>query len=54
MARTKATVRRLQLAVPQGQTGNKNILDRRSRNIPSKVKKLLPQSKVVMVEKTVK
>ena len=42
MARTKETVRTLQLAVPQGQTGNKNILDSRSRNIAFKIKKLLP------------
>lgn len=42
MARTKETVRTLQLAVPKGQTGNKNILDRRSRNIAFKIKKLLP------------
>ena len=40
MARTKATVRRLPPAAPQRRIGNKNILNRRERNIPFKIKKL--------------
>ena len=51
MARTKATVRRLPPAAPQRRVGNKNILNRRERNIPFKIKKLLSQFKVVTVKK---
>ena len=45
MARTRATVRQnLQIVVnPLVRIGNKNILNRIPRNIPPKVKKLLPQ-----------
>ena len=51
MARTKATSRRQLPAIPQGQIGNKNILSRRKRNKPFKIKKLLLQSKFVTVKK---
>ena len=51
MARTKETVRRLpQVVIPQS-IGNKNILNRRIRNILFKVKQILPQSKSVNVKK---
>ena len=39
MIRTKATVRRLLPAAHQGRIGNKNILNKRERNIPFKIKK---------------
>ena len=51
MARIKAMVRKLPLATPQGQIGNKNILNRSERNIPFKVRKILPQLKAVFVKK---
>ena len=47
MARTKATVRRLPQVVIQQRIGNKNILNRRIRNISFKKKQILPQSKRV-------
>ena len=51
MATTKATVRRILPVIPQGRIGNKNILNRRPRNIPLKIKKVLPQTKKVEVKK---
>ena len=51
MARTKATVRRLpQVVIPQ-RTGNKDILNELVRNIPFKIKQILPQSRRVDVKK---
>ena len=47
MTRTKATVRGLS----QVRIGSKNILNRRIRNIPFKIKQILPQSKRVDVTK---
>ena len=55
MTRKKATVRRMQ--VPTfvhslgHRIGNKNIMNRRLRNIPYKIKKLLPEYKRVDVKK---
>ena len=54
MVRKKATMRRLPqvLVNPQGCISNKNILNRRSKNnIPFKIKKLLPQSRVLELKK---
>ena len=47
MTRTNATMRRLSTFVlaPGKRIGYKNILNRRLRNAPFKIKKLLPQSK---------
>ena len=46
MARTKATVRRMSLAaIPQQRIGNKNILNRRLRNILFKLKNIMPEMK---------
>ena len=52
MARTKATVRKPPTFVPapEQRIGNKNILNRRLRNAPFKIKKLLPQTKQVKVK----
>ena len=51
MARTKAIVRRLpQVVIPQ-RVGNKNILNRRIRNIPFTIKQILPQPKRVDVKR---
>ena len=52
MTRTKATVRRLRtfLPAPGQRTGNKDILNRRLRNAPFKIKKLLPQTKQAEVK----
>lgn len=56
MTRTKATMRGLPKVVVnlEGRIGNKNILNRRPRIITFKIKKLLPQSKVVEVKNLVK
>ena len=53
MVRTKATVRRLPIAVPisQGRIGNKNILNRQLRNAPFKSKQIIPEMKRVAVKK---
>ena len=51
MARIKAMVRKLPLAALKERTGNKNILNRSERNIPFKIRKILPQPKVVFVKK---
>ena len=50
MARTKATLRRIPQA-PIQRVSNNRILNRRVRNAPYKIKKLLPQTKVVKVKK---
>ena len=50
MARTKATVRRMPVTVP-ARIGNKNILNRRLRVLPFKIKKILPEIKTVLVKK---
>ena len=51
MARTKAIIRRLpQVVIPQ-RVGNKNILNRRIRNIPFTIKQILPQPKRVDVKR---
>ena len=50
MAETKATVRRLPVMLP-ARTGNKNILNRRLRNLPFKIKMILPETKTVAVKK---
>ena len=51
MARTKAIVRRLpQVVIPQ-RVGNKNILNRRIRNIPFTIKQIVPQPKRVDVKR---
>ena len=51
MARTKAIVRRMPFAViPQQRIGNKNILNRRLRNMPFEFKKIVPEMKRVAVK----
>ena len=51
MARTKATVRRLPrptfIPAPGQRIGNENILNRRLRNAPFKIKKLMSETKQV-------
>ena len=39
---------------PPGRIGNKKIVNRRPKNVPFKIKMLLPQSKVVEVKKMAK
>ena len=55
MARTKATVRRLPrptfIPAPGQRIGNENILNRRLRNTPFKIKKLMSETKQVEVKK---
>ena len=53
MTRTKSTVRWIPQVVvnPPGHIGNKNNLNRRPRNMPFKIEKLLPQSKCAEVKK---
>ena len=55
MAKTKATVRRLRtpsfVLSPRHRIDNKNILNKRLRNAPFKLKKLLPEKKKVEVKK---
>ena len=53
MARTKATVRRFPniVSIPQGCIGNKNVLNRRLRNMPFKLKQIIPGMKRVAVKK---
>ena len=49
MTRTKATIRRLGRTIfvpaPGKRISNKSIINRRLRNAPFKIKKLLPQTK---------
>ena len=52
MARTKATVRRIPLAVIPQRIGNKNILNRRLRNMSFRLIQILPEMKKVAVKKT--
>ena len=51
MTRTKATVTRIPPVLLQDRIDNKNILNRRVRNIPFKIKKHLPNNESVEVEK---
>ena len=51
MARTKAAVRRKPVTMP-ARIENKNILNRRLRVLPFKIKKILPEVKTVSVKKT--
>ena len=51
MARTKAAVRRMPVTMPV-RIENKNILNRRLRVLPFKIKKILPEVKTVSVKKT--
>ena len=50
MARTKATVRRMPVIMP-ARIGNKNLLNRRLRVIPIKIKRILVEIKKVSVKK---
>ena len=51
MARAKANVRRLPTAIIPQRIGNKNILDRRLRNMTFKLKQVIPEMKKVAVKK---
>ena len=51
MARAKATVRRMPLAIIPQRIGSKNILNRCLRNMPFKLKQVLPEMKRVAVKK---
>ena len=51
MARTKATVRRRPQAIIPQRIGKKNILDRRLRNMPFKLKRVMNEMKRVAVKK---
>ena len=55
MTRIKATVRRMQVPnlvhLPGHRIGQKNIMNRRLRNAPYKIKKLLPEYKRVDIKK---
>lgn len=56
MATTKATVRRLRtptfVSTTEHRINNKNILNRRLRNAPFKLKKMLPEQRKIEVKKT--
>ena len=52
MTRTKATVRRLLEAIIPQRIGNNNIFNRRLRNMPFKLKRLMPEMKRVAVKKS--
>ena len=55
MTRIKATVRRMQVPnfvhLPGHRIAEKNIMNRRLRNAPYKIKKLLPEYKRVDIKK---
>ena len=50
MARTKATVRRMPVVTIPQRIGNKNILNRLLRNMPFKLKQIIPEMKRVTVK----
>ena len=58
MAGTKATVKRLSrpafIPAPGQRIGNNNILNRKVRNTPFKIKQILPQTRQVEVKKMAK
>ena len=53
MAKTKATVRRFPstISIPQARIDNKNILNTRLRNMPFKLKQIIPEIKRIAMGK---